>query len=460
MQQKIDRHVIAAVVATGLLSFCGVIVETAMNITFPTLMNDFKVDTGTVQWMTSIYLLLVAIIVPLSAYFKATIKTKTLFLTAISLFIGGIIIDALAGNFVWLLIGRAIQGIGTGISLPLMFNIILEQVPQSKIGMMMGLGNLITGIAPALGPTFGGVVVDQLGWRWVFYLLLPLLLVSLGLGVWGIRQGSSLQAHRFDGASFALIIVFFTALMIGINQMSATAFWSIPVAGSLTIGLIALVILIIRSLRIADPILRLGLLKNKRFSGHLYGFFMMQILSLGLAFLLPNYIQLVNGNSAMLAGLIVLPAGFAGAICAPLAGSWLDHVGPRTPILTGISLSILSLIAFSWFGQSLSNGLILFIYIGYMAGMGAGMGCVMTSALSQLGYGEQTQGNAIMTTLQQFAGALGTNLVSMIVAASQIDTASQMARTTAIGTQHALIVLMILSISIGIVYFISIPKGK
>ena len=95
-----------------------------------------------------------------------------------------------------------------------------------------------------------------------------------------------------------------------------------------------------------------------------------------------------------------------------------------------------------------------------MAGMGAGMGCVMTSALSQLGYGEQTQGNAIMTTLQQFAGALGTNLVSMIVAASQIDTASQMARTTAIGTQHALIVLMILSISIGIVYFISIPKGK
>lgn len=82
MQQKIDRHVIAAVIATGLLSFCGVIVETAMNITFPTLMNDFKVDTGTVQWMTSIYLLLVAIIVPLSAYFKATIKTKTLFLTA------------------------------------------------------------------------------------------------------------------------------------------------------------------------------------------------------------------------------------------------------------------------------------------------------------------------------------------------------------------------------------------
>ena len=108
MSQKIDRHVIAAVLATGLMSFCGVIMETSMNITFPTLMTDFKVDTGTVQWMTSIYLLLVAVIVPLSAFFKATIKTKTLFLTAISLFIGGIVIDALAGNFFWLLVGRAI----------------------------------------------------------------------------------------------------------------------------------------------------------------------------------------------------------------------------------------------------------------------------------------------------------------------------------------------------------------
>lgn len=460
MSQKIDRHVIAAVLATGLMSFCGVIVETSMNITFPTLMTDFKVDTGTVQWMTSIYLLLVAVIVPLSAFFKATIKTKTLFLTAISLFIGGIVIDALAGNFFWLLVGRAIQGIGTGISLPLMFNIILEQVPQSKIGMMMGLGNLITGIAPALGPTFGGIVVDQLGWRWVFYLLLPLLLISLGLGVWGIRQGSALQSHRFDGVSFALIIVFFTALMIGVNQMSATAFWSMPVAGSLAVGLLALVCLVVRSLKVKEPILRLSLLGNWRFSGHLYGFFMTQIISLGLAFLLPNYIQFTNGNSAMLAGLIVLPAGFAGALCAPLAGSWLDHVGARIPILSGFSLSVLALVAFSWFGQSLSNGLILVIYIAYMAGMGAGMGCVMTSALGQLGNGQQTQGNAIMTTLQQFAGALGTNLASMIVAASQIDTASQMAWTTAIGTQHALIALMVFAISIWIVYFLAIPKGK
>ena len=155
--EKINKRVYAAILATGLMSFSGVIVETAMNITFPTLMREFDIATNTVQWMTSIYLLIVAIIVPLSAVLKQSFTTKSLFLCANLLFIIGALIDALAGNFAFLLMGRAIQGIGTGIALPLMFNIILEQVPQSRIGFMMGLANMITGIAPAIGPTFVGL---------------------------------------------------------------------------------------------------------------------------------------------------------------------------------------------------------------------------------------------------------------------------------------------------------------
>ncbi len=116
------------------MSFCGVIVETAMNVTFPILMRKFSITTNQVQWMTSIYLLLVAIVVPLSTILKSSYQTKTLFTVANLLFIGGIIIDALAPSFVVLLVGRAIQGIGTGIALPLMFNIIMEQVPASLIG--------------------------------------------------------------------------------------------------------------------------------------------------------------------------------------------------------------------------------------------------------------------------------------------------------------------------------------
>ena len=162
---QIPPKVFGAIIATGLMSFCGVIIETSMNITFPTLMREFSITTSTVQWMTTIYLLIVAVIIPLSAILKESFTLKKLFGTAITLFICGVIVDMLAPRFGFLLLGRALQGCGTGIALPLMFNIILEQVPPAKTGVMMGFGNLSTGIAPALGPTFGGIVVNSLGWR-------------------------------------------------------------------------------------------------------------------------------------------------------------------------------------------------------------------------------------------------------------------------------------------------------
>lgn len=194
--EKISAKVVAAIVATGLMSFCGVIVETAMNVTFPILMREFSITTNQAQWMTSIYLLLVAIVVPLSAILKSSYRTKMLFTVANLLFISGIIIDALAPLFGVLLVGRTIQGIGTGIALPLMFNIIMEQVPTSRIGFMMGSGNLITGVAPAIGPTFGGIVASKLNWRWVFYSLIPLLIISFVLGKWGITKNHRLKSNK------------------------------------------------------------------------------------------------------------------------------------------------------------------------------------------------------------------------------------------------------------------------
>lgn len=276
MSAKISKKVLAAVVATGLLSFCGVIIETAMNVTFPTLMKEFSISTSTVQWMTSSYLLVVAIIVPTSAVLKKSFKTKTLFTTANLFFVARVVIDALAPSFPLLLLGRAIQGVGTGIALPLMFNIILEQVPKSRLGLMMGVGNLITGIAPAIGPTFGGIIATKLSWRWVFYLILPLLIISFLLGRWGILQKARVQKQKLDFLSMLLIAITFTGLVTGF------------------------------------------------------------------AFLLPNYVQLVNGNTAMTAGLLVLPAGFAGAIFAPLGGRILDRFGARRLILVGMSLCLRS----------------------------------------------------------------------------------------------------------------------
>lgn len=457
--RAIPKKVLAAVFATGLLSFCGVIIETAMNITFPTLMREFHVTTDTVQWMTSSYLLVVAITVPLSAILKASFHTRSLFLTANLLFITGVLIDAFAPAFPFLVLGRAVQGIGTGVALPLMFNIILERVPASTIGLMMGLANLITGIAPAIGPTFGGVVVSSLGWRWVFYFLLPFLILSLLLGLWGITKSQKvLKPQSVDAVSFLAIVLLFGGLVVGFSNLAHHQFVSPIVGGAFLVGLLGLVLLVWRSLTIAQPILQLRLLSHKRFSGHLLGFFLTQLVSLGYAFLLPNYVQLTNHQSALFAGMLVLPAGFAGALFAPLGGRVMDAVGPRKPILTGASLMAISLMFFTLAGGHLSNWYIAGIYIIYMAGMGACMGCVMTSALMSFEGSDRTQGNAIMNTLQQFAGAMGTSIAATIVAQSQAHAGLNQAATTALGTHHAFIFLLALAILILADYWLVVPR--
>ena len=336
--EKIPAKVVAAIVATGLMSFCGVIVETAMNVTFPILMREFSITTNQVQWMTSIYLLLVAIVVPLSAILKSSYQTKTLFTVA---------------NL--LLVGRAIQGIGTGIALPLMFNIIMEQVPISRIGFMMGIGNLITGVAPAIGPTFGGIVASKLNWRWVFYSLIPLLIISFVLGEWGITQKSPIKKQQIDLFSMLMIVFMFCGFVIGFSNLGSQAFMTFSVGGALLIGILGMGLFAWRSLTLKEPILQLRLFRNKKFSGHVLGFFLTQLISLG----------------------------FAGAIFAPLGGRILDKFGARKPILIGTSLCLITLIAFTVSGRHLTNIFIAFVYILYMGGMC--MGCVMTSALTVVG---------------------------------------------------------------------------
>ncbi|GEO48036.1 MFS transporter [Companilactobacillus paralimentarius] len=454
-QEKIPLKVLLAVIAAGLMSFCGVIVETSMNIAFPTLMKEFNITTSTVQWMTTIYLLAVAIVVPLSSFFKRNFKTKTLFIYANLFFILGVLIDAIAPIFPALLLGRIIQGLGTGIALPLMFNIILENVPESKIGLMMGLGTLITAVAPAVGPTFGGLVVSSLGWRYIFVILLPILIISFFLGIKNINQKSPLQKSKFDLLSLIALILTFSGLIFGFSNMSQM---NITVVLSFAVGIIGLICLILRSNSLAEPLLNLGVLKNHIFSGHLFSFFLFQILSLGFAFILPNYIQLVNGNNATIAGLAVLPAGVVGAILAPLGGKILDEVGARIPILSGVTLANISLIIFTIFSLKLSNTMIIWFYIIYMLGMGMSFGNIMTDGLKYLSNNDQADGNALFNTLQQFAGATGTSVVSAIIAQSQNNSHLSTATSTAIGTQHAFIVLVILGLINFFILFIFVPK--
>ncbi|MDN2452240.1 DHA2 family efflux MFS transporter permease subunit [Lactobacillus sp. UCMA15818] len=444
-KEKISIKIYLAIIAAGVMSFCGILIETAMNITFPTVMKEFQVSTDIVQWLTTAYLLVIATIVPISSFLKRKFSNKILFIVANLLFIVGTTLAIFAPSFIFLLVGRIIQGIGTGISLPLMFNIILEQAPREKLGSMMGLGSLITAIAPALGPTFGGVLLTTLGWRYIFIFILPILIISLIIGISTISSQHVSENVRFDVLSFLFIGLTFFGLIYGISNISKVDLVSPSVLGSLIIGLASLTCFVVRSKGLKNPLLDLSVFKSSSFTHHALNAFLFLVCMLGISFLIPNYIQIVNRESAFTAGLLVLPGASLGAILSPVAGKVLDKVGSFKPLCGGTIVAIIGMLGFSLLGRSLNLIQIVLLFVIYFAGLSFVMGNTMTTGLKGLSQKQVPSGNAIFNTIQQFAGAVGTSVVSTIVSAAQGNsTGTSYITRTAFGSQYSFFFLLFL----------------
>lgn len=195
------------------------VIETAMNVTFPSLMKEFSVSTALVQWITTGYLLVLAVVIPLSGYLKERFLMKRLFLTASGLFILGTLLGAWSPDFLLLLLGRILQGAGTGIALPLMFNIIMDQASLNRLGFMVGAAMLVCALAPAVGPSIGGYIVSLFGWRMIFWAVLPLLLLSFVLGGLSVRQSSDLRRPSFDAMGLLYLAISFTCLLLGCTEL-------------------------------------------------------------------------------------------------------------------------------------------------------------------------------------------------------------------------------------------------
>ena len=254
-EKKIDAKLIFSIIAAGIMSFSGVVVETAMNVTFPTLMEEFSIGTSTVQWITTGYLLILAMIIPASSYLKKRFTLKKLFVTAICLFLVGTIMAAVTPVFSLLLLGRLIQGVGTGIALPLMFNIVLEQVPAKKLGLMMGIASLITAMAPAVGPSVGGMLVSNFGWRMIFISLIPLLLLSFFLGVFSIRQVTATEKISFQWLDYIFLAAGFACFIFATSTASEAGWISVQVLGLLAASIICIVIFCLRCKKSETPLI-------------------------------------------------------------------------------------------------------------------------------------------------------------------------------------------------------------
>lgn len=462
-ERRLDGKLIFSIIAAGILSFTGVVIETAMNVTFPSLMKEFSVSTSLVQWITTGYLLVLAVVIPLSGYLKERFPLKKLFLTAAGLFILGTLLGAWSPDFLLLLLGRLLQGAGTGIALPLMFNIIMEQAPLDRLGVMVGAGMLVCALAPAVGPSIGGYIVSLFGWRMIFWAVLPLLLISFVLGGLSVRQSSDIRIRPFDAGGLLYLAISFTCLLMGCTELGhgkLTLMAAVLFAGFL----LALLLFRERERKLIEkgerPLLNIRALGNRPFVLGALGLSLLQFICLALGFLIPNFSQSVTGENAFAAGCILLPGCILGALFAPISGRIYDRFGAKRPVLLGSAFLIFSLVLFNSTLSSASTWVLTVCYLFFAAGQGLSVGNILTYSLSVLNQSMKPDGNAICNTAQQLSGAVGTAVAAAIVSAAQTAHPEGFAGATAEGTAEAFLVLLILGVLQFLSLFSSFRKEK
>lgn len=444
-ERRIDARLIFSMIACGIMSCCGVIVETAMNITFPTLMSEFGVDTPTVQWITTGYLLVLTVIMPISAFLKRRFKMKALFVFAISAFSAGTIMCAAAPAFAFLIFGRVLQGVGTGVALPLMFNIVIDQSPVNKMGLMMGIATLITAIAPAIGPSLGGLIITYWGWRMIFVVLLPFLAFSAVSGVWAIRQATPTQEVHFRFSHFALIVCAFASIVFGVNAAATNGWLSAEVIGLLVAGILLLAIFAKVSKESSNPLLDVRIFKTRGFALSVCYVILISMNVLGLGYLIPYYAQEVCGQTALLAGCLLLPGCIIGAILAPMGGRILDRFGAERPIKFGAFCQLLAILLFIAFAFEVPIQLWALIYITVPIAQGFSNANSITNGLSYLPEAQKADGNSAINTLQQLGNALGTAITTTIVGSAQALYTTDIVAGTIIGAKEAFIAMLVIA---------------
>lgn len=447
-----------SIVGSAGLAFCGVLVETAMNVTFPTLMAQFHESLNNVQWVTTAYLLVVAATMTVTAFIQRRFKFKAILGAAGLLFILGILFSGTATSLVMLLVGRIIQGISTGLVMPLMFAIIMHQVPLSKQGQYVGMAGMVVAFAPSLGPTYGGFITQMYAWPLIFWLTLPIGVLSCLLALFTVQQGQPPVKSHFPLIQFLLVFLGLTGLTLAVNYAGNGSLITPLVYGNLIFGILCFAIFIVLALRNAQPLINIRIFKNLLFTRAVLIYFLIQFVQIGLTFVLPTFAQLSLRQGVMLSGMMLLAGSLLSAIIAPFTGRLLDHYSAKIPFSIGAVFLLVGIGLLLIFTNYLSTMTIVIFYAIYMLGFSFLFNNSLTFGLQQLKPTEIGDGNAIFNTLQQYSGSLGTAIASTILAmTTQNIPHSSTIRQTVVGSHDVFMFFAVLCV-LTTCLIISLPK--
>lgn len=414
---KIKRGPILFALIIGM--FVAGLNETLMGNALPEFMKSFGVSAATGQWLSTAYMLVVGVLVPVTAIVQQWFTTRQIFLSAMSLFLVGTVTSAVSPEFGVLLVGRIIQAMGTGMLMPLVMNVIMTIYPPEKRGGAMGIFGLVVMFAPAIGPTISGLIIDGLTWRWLFYLVLPFALLSIIIGAVVLKNVSKVTKPRVDLLSIVLSTIGFGGIVYGFSNAGVHG-WSEPaVVWTIAAGVISLLLFVWRQLLLKEPVMDLRAFRYPTFTLIVALMLVLMMTFFSSAIMLPIFMQGVLMVTAFKSGLILLPGGFVNGLMAPISGKLFDKFGPRITIIPGLALVAISLWQFTRFDETTSTGFLVAVHVALMIGSALVMMPAQTAGLNQLPNHLHPHGTAILNTLQQVSGAIGTALYISIMSGGQ-----------------------------------------
>lgn len=456
-EKVLSPKLILSILSIALIAFTDIMLETALNVSFPVLMEQLHVSSSTVQWLTSGVILLTTMVIIMSSWLKDRLKNRTQFMAAGLISLVGILIDATSNQFPIILFGRLLQGVGAGVGLPLMNNVIFEQVPMNRRGTMVGLASLIVSFSPALGPAFGGFLTDAFGWHMIFWVVVPVQLFALVLGWMTITTTVETKKVKFDLIGWLLLSAFFIGGLITIDRLAGDGLFNLTsmiAFGAFVFGIVGYYFYARKE---AEPLLAPSMFAKPMFRLAVFAGFIIQMINLTFNYAIPMGLQIVLHESSSMAGLALFPGALLQALMAVISGALYDRYGAKLPNGLGVFFLILGCF---WMAL-LPFGFVLFI-IGFafmQTGVGFFNGNNMTNAISNMDRVYHNAGNSIFAAMQNYSAAVGIALAACIVSIFQ-NNATNMTTGTGLGIRVTYIMDAVLIIVAALMSFSVMKKSN
>lgn len=402
-----QKMMVAVLLAGTLLAVLNM---TLLSPALPHIMSDMQVDATTVQWLTSGYALVEACIIPMNAYLVGRFSTRKLFVGGITWFAIGSAIAGLAPSFPFLLIGRIFQAMATGVVMPMVFTLILLLFPREKRGSAMGVIGLIIAFAPAIGPSLSGVLVDSVGWRMLFAIVTVLAVLVVIFSAICLENLTEFDRVHFDAPSVLLMFPGMLCLLYGLSSFTSAGNLVLSIALSI-VGIVLLALFIRRQLKLETPMLRVQVLKTRKFRTTVILIALLQAALVGSGVVMPIYVQQVLGGTATTSGLIMLPGALLGAVMGFLSGRIFDRHGVRVLAVVGAIIIVAGGITLTTYQMNTTFIEVCIVY----SIMEIGIQCLVTPlntwGVNSLDNRVIQHGNSLSSTTNQVGGSFGTAII-------------------------------------------------